>query len=270
MEKLRGFSWFPSQVDDELKDWESYVMRHLDKDELARLCKAFAPLDVYHSCAIEQNELSLEEVKDIGKFGLYQPNGQAIVDWYYWEDAREVVQLYQAITMCYPEAVHQAKAIDENYILGLHLHIMKGLISDDIGVAGEYRQINVRVGDYFPCKHEEVPMHMSRLNEFLHDIGSGRFSDVSPIILAGIVHYWFEKIHPFVDGNGRTGRVLMNLILLWHGYPPCIIPVENKMSYFHALQTNDHVTLLIDFMIKTMNRMRPDKNRGRKGLTLWN
>lgn len=63
--------------------------------------------------------------------------------------------------------------------------------------------------------------------------------DVHPLVLAGEFHYRFVLVHPFDDGNGRMARLLMNLILMKHGYPPVVIRTEEKDEYFRALQRAD-------------------------------
>ena len=87
-----------------------------------------------------------------------------------------------------------------------------------------------------------------------------------PLILASIFHHKFEKIHPFYDGNGRTGRILLNLILINNKMPPLIVPDAQRKRYYNALSQADSVALnkiqlehknIIDFcyfsLLKTYN-----------------
>ena len=60
-----------------------------------------------------------------------------------------------------------------------------------------------------------------------------------PLILAAAFHHKFEKVHPFYDGNGRTGRMLLNLILLKNGFPPLIISDKQRKRYYNALEKAD-------------------------------
>jgi Fic family protein len=64
-------------------------------------------------------------------------------------------------------------------------------------------------------------------------------AELHPALLAAEAHYRFAKIHPFVDGNGRTARLLMNLVLLRHGYPLTVIPAEQRADYIKVLDTAD-------------------------------
>ncbi|MEX1045966.1 MAG: Fic family protein [Actinomycetota bacterium] len=60
-----------------------------------------------------------------------------------------------------------------------------------------------------------------------------------PVVHAAIHHAWFGRIHPFVDGNGRVGRLIMNFMLLQAGYPPAVIPVADRRRYLRAIQATD-------------------------------
>jgi Fic family protein len=60
-----------------------------------------------------------------------------------------------------------------------------------------------------------------------------------PVAHAALHHAWFERIHPFVDGNGRVGRLLLNFLLIQHGYPPGVILATKRPQYLRALETAD-------------------------------
>ncbi len=64
---------------------------------------------------------------------------------------------------------------------------------------------------------------------------------IHPIEKAAHFHHRFVHIHPFVDGNGRTARLLMNLILMQHGYPPAVIRAENRARYYETLRIADEI-----------------------------
>lgn len=99
--------------------------------------------------------------------------------------------------------------------------------------AGRYRTHHVYVGDFVPPKPEDVPALMSDLVTWLN---SPEAWSLHPVEYAAIAHYRLVYIHPFVDGNGRTSRLLMNLRLIQAGYPPVIIKVEDRHKYYEALE----------------------------------
>ena len=100
--------------------------------------------------------------------------------------------------------------------------------------AGKYRTVRVFLsGSNTPLPPPaEVPSKMNQLIQEWTTLNPTRH----PVINAAWLHYQFVAIHPFVDGNGRTARLLMNLILLQHGYPVAIIPPINRVWYIEALQ----------------------------------
>lgn len=133
--------------------------------------------------------------------------------------------------------------ISENFILELH-HILMNSIRPD---AGNYRSHGVRiVGANVPtANYLKVPEKMKSLvkeiNNFSHD----------PIAHCTKIHSEFEKIHPFSDGNGRVGRLIMTAMLLKSGFPPAIIKQENKRFYYIYLQKsqqNGDFSQLEDFI----------------------
>ena len=100
--------------------------------------------------------------------------------------------------------------------------------------AGRYRTHQVYVGNFVPPKPEDVPALMQDLVRWLN--GPEAWA-LHPVEYAAIAHYRLVYIHPFVDGNGRTSRLLMNLRLIQAGYPPVIIKVEDRFKYYEALET---------------------------------
>lgn len=99
--------------------------------------------------------------------------------------------------------------------------------------AGRYRQQNVLISGA-----TSPPPDYTFLTEKMAQLMDWYSSDVHQLHLierAANVHVDFVRIHPFIDGNGRTSRLLMNLVLFKAGYPPCVITVENRLAYYEAL-----------------------------------
>ena len=120
-------------------------------------------------------------------------------------------------------------AFDEALIKGLHRNLMHG--TDYRGNIGEYREIQNWIGGskiyharFVPPPHEHVPNCMKELIEFLHDVPTEEDMFEVPIVVRmAIAHAQFETIHPFVDGNGRVGRLLLPIMLAAEGYLPVYI-----------------------------------------------
>lgn len=136
----------------------------------------------------------------------------------------------------------EKKAIREEFILKLHGMLMNGIRQD----AGMYRRHGVRIvgADVPTANYCKVPMLMDTLLVGLH-VGKDVIEHVSAI------HARFEQIHPFSDGNGRVGRLLMHAMLLQNNLPPVVIAPEKKRFYYASLNTAQRkgdTTLLQDFL----------------------
>ena len=152
----------------------------------------------HSSTAIEGNPLTLEEVRAI-EAGR-EPTTAAD------RARREVLNYFAGLRFI--ESHTDLKPIDHDAILHLHQIIATGVM--DQGTSGKYRMIRVRVGPYVPPSPEDVSGLMRELLAWWN----GPSGELSPILSSAILHYRFETIHPFADGNGRVGRALA----LWELY----------------------------------------------------
>jgi Fic family protein len=153
--------------------------------------------NAHSSTAIEGNPLTLEQVRAIEEGHEIPATAQ--------RPRREVANYFAGLRFVEKNAQHSA--ITHTKVLKLH-RIMAGAVMDQ-GTAGQYRTIRVRVGSYVAPPPNRVQPMMSELLEWWN-----KHEKVSPILSSAIVHHQFETIHPFADGNGRTGRMLS----LWELY----------------------------------------------------
>lgn len=154
--------------------------------------------NTHSSTAIEGNPLTLEQVRAVEE-GREIP---AVAT----RPKREVLNYFAALRFI--EKNVRKTPITHEEVLALH-RIIAGDVMDQ-GAAGRYRTIRVQVGRFLPPPPEEVSGLMFELLEWWNKPSAG----LSPILSSAIVHYRFEAIHPFADGNGRTGRALA----LWELY----------------------------------------------------
>ncbi len=154
--------------------------------------------NVHASTAIEGNPLTLEQVRALEEGRELATSGERA--------KREVVNYFAGLR--YVEKRASLKRIGHDHILELH-RILAGEVMDQ-GEAGRYRTIAVRVGRYVPPHPLEVSGLMFELLEWWNKASV----KLSPVLSSAILHYRFESIHPFADGNGRTGRALA----LWELY----------------------------------------------------
>ncbi len=180
----------------------------------------------YHSNAIEGNTLTLQETK-VALEGI-TIGGKSI------REHLEAVNHKNAILLL-EDLVQKNEPLTEWTIKSLHQLILKGIDDDN---AGRYRTVNVRISgaEHLPPDQVRVPELMEQFITWYQTEAMA----LHPVERAARVHSDFVKIHPFVDGNGRTSRLLMNLELLKAGYPPAVLPVERRLAYYQALDA-DHV-----------------------------
>ena len=189
----------------------------LQKDTRAR--------NAHSSTAIEGNPLTLEQVRAV-EAGEALPVPARI--------RREVVNYFAALRHIEQQAAKKRLAHED--VLRLH-GIVAGEVMDQ-GEAGRYRTLRVRVGTYVPPPPEQVSGLMLEFLEWWNDDAPV----LSPVLSSAIVHYRFEAIHPFADGNGRTGRALALWELYRRGFDSHhIFSVdefywEDRPRYYAALQ----------------------------------
>jgi Fic family protein len=193
----------------------------------------------YHTNKIEGSTLSEAETASIIFDNVSIPNKTLIEQLEAKNHQTAVIKMFDFIS--------QNKKIDENFILKIHSILMNGIISN----AGSYRNHTIRiVGANVPtANYISIPNLMSKL---ITKINS---KDKDIISLSSRVHSEFEQIHPFSDGNGRTGRILLSAILLKENYAPAIIKQEEKQLYYTYLnksQVKNDYTQLEDLICESI------------------
>lgn len=182
----------------------------------------------YHSNAIEGNTLTLSETKVVLE-GI-TIGGKSVVEHLEAINHREAILFLESI-------VDRKEDISEWNIRNLHQIILKDI---DHSNAGKYRLENVLIGGakHIPPDYLMVPVQMQKL---VYEVNR-EWMLYHPVVRAALLHGEFVKIHPFIDGNGRTARLLLNLVLMSNGYPPIVIKKESRLAYYDALDTA-HTTL---------------------------
>lgn len=182
---------------------------------------------IYHSNAIEGNTLTLSETKVVLE-GI-TIGGKTIIEHLEAINHREAIRYIE-------EIVSRHEPFSEWQIKNIHRLILKGI---DDEYAGAYRKENVVIAGAKHILPEaiQVPQQMEELVQWYND----QAQSLHPVERAAKLHVIFVKIHPFIDGNGRTARLLLNLELMKHGYPPVIIKQEKRSGYYSALD-KAHVT----------------------------
>lgn len=201
-------------------------LRPLPSALVGRLREQMQVEYTYNSNAIEGNTLTLQETRLVIEEG-FTVSGKSL---------RETLEAKN-----HPEAIEfvanlatSKKEINEEAVLHIHELIMLGITED----AGRYRTVGVRItgASFMPPPSSEVRPRMNELLKWLKD----NPDEHSPIELAAVFHHRFVQIHPFVEGNGRTARLLMNAVLIGNGYPfIAIVPKRDRQKYLKALMDAD-------------------------------
>ena len=175
----------------------------------------------YHSNAIEGNTLTLNETKVVLE-GI-TIGGKSLREHF------EVINHKDAI-LYVEDLVRDQEVLSEWQIKNLHQLVLKNI---DNAQAGRYRTVDVKIAGarHDPPPHYRIAEQMAEfLDWYRHMAGS-----LHPVVRAAVVHTRLVLIHPFIDGNGRTARLLLNLELLKSGYWPVVLPVTARLRYYEAL-----------------------------------
>lgn len=204
-----------SQIDRKKKELDG--KRPLTEGELTRLNEEFTVEYIYNSNAIEGNTLTLRET-DLVLRGL-------TIDQKPLKDHMEAVGHKEAFDFV-SELVKEKCEINERVIKQIHYLVLADK-KDDRGV---YRRLPVRI---MGAAHEPVQPYLivPKMEELLRNYLASEEHIVTKLAR---FHIEFEGIHPFIDGNGRTGRLLVNLELMKTGYPPIDIKFTDRIAYYNA------------------------------------
>lgn len=206
---------------------------HLDADGW----KVFTETFVFNTNAIEGSQVTPEEVH-----GLLRHHGEAT-------NSDELEALNVA------KAVEFVKNTDEKLSPELIRKLHRLCFEGSKKFAGNFRNVEVVIRNaYGEVVHRGIPKEeiMSELEELAHWY-NGNAEGLKPLVLAALVHNQFEFIHPFEDGNGRVGRLLLNYVLLRHGYPPINILFEDRGRYYQCLQrysSEDELEDTLEFLVE--------------------
>lgn len=195
--------------------------RPLPFESVQSLIEDFRLRFTHETTAIEGNTLSLRETQAVLEEGI-TVHGKSL------REHLEVINANESLH--YLEKIVKNKVpITERLIMQFHEILMKGILKEE---AGLYRRIPVFIkgAKHIPPNWIKVPKLMA---DWEHWINESTY--VHPVVLAAKAHIHLARIHPFVDGNGRTCRLLVNCVLMQHGYPPALYRSENRDAYMKAL-----------------------------------
>lgn len=231
--------------------YQALIINKMDREEYTKYNEV---LFSTHSCAIEGNSFSVDDTRELKEKGLGMiPAGKTLFE------AFEMLDHFEAFEYVIQNAQHP---LDEALLKEFNKRVTLHTISyrSPEAIPGEYTTTDMVAGDTVFGDHEQLIAKVPKLLESTEKAIAS--AAVHPMILAARFHGFYEYLHPFRDGNGRTGRLVSNYILLRSGHPLLIIPSEARQEYISALRmirteaTDEH---LVRFFFKMAMRRMEDE-----------
>lgn len=235
---------FLNDIDALKREADSY--KPLPKETEDRILQKFRLEWNYHSNAIEGNKLTYGETVAFIMEGL-TAKGKPLKDHLDIQGHDEAVKYLTSLVKL------EGYILTEVDIRDLHKMILKeSYWADAITADGSPTKKEIKVGQYKSSSNsvktptgemhyyatlEDTPIKMGELMEFYKEAKAN--NAIHPLVLAALFHHEFVAIHPFDDGNGRMGRLLMNLMLMQYGYPPVVVKQEDRQQYYQVLRQAD-------------------------------
>lgn len=244
-------------IEQEIKDYEALrltyqqkIVGRMDGEEMAKYNEV---LFSTHSCAIEGNSFSVDDTRELKEKGLGMiPAGKSLLE------AFEMLDHFAAYEYV---AQHLSHPLDEAFLKEVNRLVTLHTLAYRCPGAtpGEYTDTDMAAGDTVFGDHEAL---IARIPQLLASTEKAINSDIHPLVVAARFHGFYEYLHPFRDGNGRTGRLLSNYILMRKGHPLLVIPSDMRDEYISALRmirTEHTDEWLVRFFFKVaMQRMREE------------
>lgn len=222
---------------EEIEECEKLIKeaRPLSKGELSYFENEFMISSSHHSNAIEGNTFTYDETRLLIEKGI-------VTGAHSLRESEDIAGYKEALDHLYAHSKNQFP-ISEDFIKKLHSYVLKG---EEEG--GQYRTIQNYVGDgvriiYMPPSEKEVPLLMKEyVDELSSDVGKmkerideGTVPWIELFHMLARHHIEFERIHPFIDGNGRVGRLLLVHEMIYFGLLPIDVRYENRARYYAAI-----------------------------------
>ncbi|MBS3114618.1 Fic family protein [Candidatus Woesearchaeota archaeon] len=198
------------------REWKRYP-ESIKKKILIDLSISFT----YNTNAIEGSTITSDETEDIIKNKI-APNKPL-------RDVQETINHSKVFF----KVLNEEKELSSSLILLWHKEVFADTKQD---IAGKYRDYLVRVGGYIAPDWQEIN---NLIKDFFEWYNKNK-AKLNPVELAARAHFKFEKIHPFGDGNGRIGRLIIAHVLRKNRYPLLIIEYKKRKSYYHALMKSEY------------------------------
>ena len=246
----------------------TYQAEVIDKMEREEYRQFNEVLFSTHSCAIEGNSFSVDDTRELKEKGLGMiPAGKTLYE------AFEMLDHFQAYEYVLDHIDHP---LDEEFLKEVNrrvtLHTIAYRAPD--ATPGQYTTTDMAAGDTVFGDHKQLVARVPQMLEATERAIATRAAH--PVVIAARFHGFYEYLHPFRDGNGRTGRLVSNYILLRLGHPLIIIPSGCRQEYISALRmirteaTDEHlIRFFFKMAIQRMSNEIEQKERNTKNFRMF-
>ena len=250
---------FEKEIEEYERIREEYQQKIADRMSKEQWMEYNEILFSAHSCAIEGNSFTVDDTRILREQGMAMiPVGRSLLE------CTEMADHFRAFDYM---ASHLNHPFDETFLKEVNRLVTEHTLSyrASCAIAGEYTTEDMAAGDTVFGDHETL---IARVPNLMASTQKALDEGQHPLVVAAKWHGYYEYLHPFRDGNGRTGRLLSNFILLRANHPLLIIHLEDRAAYISALKqiridgTDEH---LIAFFFKTaISRMKSELSQKHK------
>ena len=250
---------FQKEIEEYERIREEYQQKIADRMSKEQWMEYNEILFSAHSCAIEGNSFTVDDTRILREQGMAMiPVGRSLLE------CTEMADHFRAFDYMVSHLDHP---FDEALLKEINRLVTEHTLSyrTPNAIAGEYTTEDMAAGDTVFGDHEAL---IARVPNLMASTQKALDEGQHPLVVAAKWHGYYEYLHPFRDGNGRTGRLLSNFILLRANHPLLIIRLEDRAAYISALQqiridgTDEH---LVSFFIKTtITRMKSELSQKHK------
>lgn len=218
-------------------------LRPFSKASLRRLRENFVVEATYNSNAIEGNTLTKSETKLVIEEGI-TIGGKSMREHFEAVNHKNAIDFIESI-------VKEKKGLTKEIICKINDLILNDIEKGEKGIY-RLRRVHIDGASFVPPKPDLVP---NQMKEFLEWIDKNK-DDMNVVDFAALAHEKFTFIHPFIDGNGRCARLLVNLLLMQHGFPPTVILKAERKQYIRTLDQahNENYAPFVNFIARNIER----------------
>ncbi|MBU1204004.1 MAG: Fic family protein [Nanoarchaeota archaeon] len=236
----------------EVKKGRKQIISSLSNIEYGVIEKQQLIRFTFNTNAIEGSTITLKETNHILEDKI-SPEGK---------DLREIHEI-ENTKKAYDFMKSYRGNLNTDFIKKIHYHLTSNILGES---SGNFRRIQVYMGGskHIPTKPSEIFKEISSLVRWIKNNHK-----LHPVLLASYVHHLFIAIHPFLDGNGRTGRLILNFMLMKSGFPPICIKKEERIKYtdYLELARDGDITGFLDFIMEKIEEAYEelvDNTKGKK------